>query len=127
MISGGTAFPAAIANFVSKYPRYAKTLAAFFGGAGGSAPFSDSYLEALGYGAREAAGEGAFQVLHKYFPFLRKIFKGKDGEALEAGAKSSQKILSDAGSTITPARLSKSPTLAMIEKMPEVSCSGGGG
>ena len=126
MISGGTAFPAAVANFVSKYPRYAKTLAAFFGGAGGSAPFSDSYLEALGYGAREAAGEGAFQVLHKYFPFLRKIFKGKDGEALEAGAKSSQKILSDAGTTLTPARLSKSPTIDMIEQLAEVSFLGGG-
>ena len=49
MISGGTGFPAALANFVQKYPRYAKTLAAFFGGTGGSAPFSDSYLEALGY------------------------------------------------------------------------------
>lgn len=126
MISGGGAFPAALANFVQKYPRYAKTLAAFFGGTGGSAPFSDSYLEALGYGAREAAGEGAFQVLHKYFPFLRKIFRGKDGEALEAGAKSSQKILSDAGSTITPARLSKSPTIDMIEQLAEVSFLGGG-
>ena len=126
MISGGAAFPAALANFVQKYPRYAKTLAAFFGGTGGSAPFSDSYLEALGYGAREAAGEGAFQVLHKYFPFLRKIFRGKDGEALEAGAKSSQKILSDAGTTITPARLSKSPTIDMIEQLAEVSFLGGG-
>jgi polyhydroxyalkanoate synthesis regulator phasin len=124
--AGVATLPARVQAFIQKYPRYAKTLAAFFGGAGGSAPFSDSYLEALGYGAREAAGEGAFQVLHKYFPFLRKIFKGKDGEALEAGAKSSQKILSDAGSTITPARLSKSPTIDMIEQMAEVSFLGAG-
>ena len=41
--------------FVQKYPRYAKTIAAFMGGTGGSAPFSDSYKEALGYGLREAA------------------------------------------------------------------------
>ena len=124
--AGAASLGPRLAAFIEKYPRYAKTLAAFFGGAGGSAYHSDSYLEALGYGAREAAGEGAFQLLNKYFPFLRKVLKGKDGEALEAGAKSSQKILSDAGATLTPARLSKSPTIDMIEQAAEVSFLGGG-
>jgi hypothetical protein len=125
MVSGGTGFPVALANFVQKYPRYAKTLAAFFGGTGGSAPFSDSYLEALGYGGREAAGEGIFQVIHKVFPFLRKIFRGDKGQNLEAGAKSAQKILQDGGATLTPARLSKSGTIDMIEQLAEVSFFGG--
>ena len=124
--AGVATLPARVGAFISKYPRYAKTLAAFFGGAGGSAPFSDSYLEALGYGAREAAGEGAFQLLHKYFPFLRKLLRGKDGKALEAGAKSSQRILTEGGATLTPARISKSPTVDMIEQLAEVSFLGGG-
>lgn len=127
MISGGAGLPASVAAFVSKYPRWGKTFAAFFGGAGGSAPFTDSYLEALGYGAREAAGEGAFQVLQKMFGGLfRKVFRGKEGKSLEAGAKSSQKIISDAGATLTPARLSKSPTIDMIEQLAEVSFFGAG-
>ena len=127
MISGGAGLPASVAAFVSKYPRWGKTFAAFFGGAGGSAPFTDSYLEALGYGAREAAGEGAFQVLQKIFGgAFRKLFRGKEGESLEAGAKSSQKILSDGGATLTPARLSKSPTIDMIEQLADVSFLGGG-
>jgi hypothetical protein len=124
-IFGQTTLPPRIAAFVEKYPRYAKTLAAFFGGAGGAAPFSDSYLEALGYGAREAAGEGIFQTMHKYFPFLRTIFRGDKGQNLEAGAKSAQKILEEGGATLTPARLSKSGTIDMIEQLAEVSFFGG--
>lgn len=124
-IFGQTTLPPRIAAFLEKYPRYAKTLAAFFGGAGGSAPFSDSYLEALGYGAREAAGEGIFQTMHKYFPFLRKIFRGDKGQNLEAGAKSAQKILEEGGATLTPARLSKNSTIDMIEQLAEVSFFGG--
>jgi len=124
-IFGQTTLPPRIAAFVEKYPRYAKTLAAFFGGAGGAAPFSDSYLEALGYGAREAAGEGIFQTMHKYFPFLRKIFRGDKGQNLEAGAKSAQKILEEGGATLTPARLSKNSTIDMIEQLAEVSFFGG--
>lgn len=127
VISGGAGLPVSIANFVTKYPRLGKTLAAFFGGYGGSAAFTDSQLEALGYGAREAAGEGAFQILQKIFGgAFRKLFRGKEGESLEAGAKSSQKILSDGGATLTPARLSKTPTIDMIEQLAEVSFLGGG-
>jgi hypothetical protein len=114
-----------VAAFIEKYPRYAKTLAAFFGGVGGSAGFSDSYLEALGYGGREAAGEGIFQVIHKFFPFLRTIFRGDKGQNLEAGAKSAQKILEEGGATLTPARLSKNGTIDMIEQLAEVSFFGG--
>ena len=118
LISGGSGFPVVIGNFINKYPRLAKTLAAFFGGTAGSAGFTDSKLEALGYGAREAAGEGAFQVLQKIFGgTLRKFFRGKDGESLEEGAKSSQKILTNEGGTFTPARLSKDRTIDFIENI----------
>ena len=127
MLSGGAGLPVSIANFVKQYPRLGKTIAAFFGGYSGSAPFTDSQLEALGYGAREAAGEGAFQILQKMFGgAFRRLFRGKEGESLEAGAKSSQKILSEGGATLTPARLSKEPTIDMIEQLAEVSFLGGG-
>ena len=126
LISGGAGLPVSVANFVKQYPRLGKTLAAFFGGTAGSAGFTENKLEALGYGAREAAGEGAFQVLQKIFGgAFRKLFRGKEGESLEAGAKSSQKILSDGGATLTPARLSKNSTIDMIEQLAEVSFFGG--
>ena len=116
--------PARVAAFIEKYPRYSRVISAFFGGAAGSAPFSDSYLQVLGYGAREAFGEGAFQVIHKYFPFLRDMVKGKDGEALETASKTSQKILSDEGATLTPARISKNPNVDMLEQLAETSFFG---
>ena len=118
LITGGTGFPVVIANFINKYPRLAKTLAAFFGGTGGSVPFTESKLEALGYGVREAAGEGAFQLLQKIFGgSLKRVFRGKDGKSLEDGAKSSQKILTNEGGTFTPARLSKNRTIDFIENI----------
>ena len=121
---GQVTAPARVAAFLEKYPRYSKVIGAFLGGATGSAPFSDSYLEALGYGAREAFGEGAFQVLHKFFPFLKDMVKGEAGEALEAGAKSGQKILSDQGATLTPARISRNPNVDLIEQLAETSFFG---
>ena len=65
---------------------------------------------------REAFGEGAFQVIHKYFPSNRDMVKGKDGEALETASKTSQKILSDEGATLTPARISKNPNVDRLEQ-----------
>ena len=121
---GQATLPARVAAFIEKYPRYSRVISAFFGGATGSAPFSDSYLQVLGYGAREAFGEGAFQVIHKYFPFLRDMVKGKDGEALETASKTSQKILSDEGASLTPARISKNPNVDMIEQLAETSFFG---
>ena len=127
VISGGAGLPGAIGAFAAKYPRLAKTLAAFFGGTAGSAGFTENKLEALGYGAREAAGEGAFQILQKMFGgAFRKLFRGKEGQDLEAGARTSQKILTNEGATLTPARLSKNPTIDFIENLAEVSFLGSG-
>ena len=112
-------------KFLELAPRFAKMFAAFVGGATGSAPWADTYLEVFGYGLREAAGEGAFQLIHKYFPFLRKIFRGKNNEMLEEFAAQSQKILSDGGLTITPARLSKSTFIDLLEQIANISYGGG--
>ena len=122
---GPATLPARIAAFVAKYPRYAKTFAAFAGGAGGSGAFGADYLEALGYGAREAAGEGAFQIFHKYFPSLRKIFQGDKGEALEDNAKLAFKTAQKAGTIITPAKLSSSRTIEMLEQIATLSLVSG--
>lgn len=125
-----------LSKIVTKFPRIGRMIGAFIGGAGGSTPgvaasdnsISDKFKEVIGFGAREAAGEGAFQLLAKLFGGrFKKLFTGKEGQSLEAGAKSSQKILSDAGATLTPARLSKSPTIDMIEQLAEVSFFGGQG
>ena len=125
-VYGQATLPARIAAFVQKYPRYAKTIAAFMGGTGGSAPFSDSYKEALGYGLREAAGEGAFQVIGKVFPYLRKIFRGKEGENIEDASRIALQIAEAGGSTVTPARLSTSRTIDMLEQIAKLSIFGGG-
>tara|TARA_R100001163_G_scaffold60175_1_gene49285 strand:+ start:3092 stop:5680 length:2589 start_codon:yes stop_codon:yes gene_type:complete len=115
----------AIQNFVKLAPRFAKMMAAFVGGATGSAPWADTYGEVLQYGLREGAGEGAFQVIHKFFPYLRKFFRGKNKELLEEFAEQSQKILSEGGLTITPARLSKSRFVDLLEQIAEISYAGG--
>ena len=125
-VYGQATLPARIAAFVQKYPRYAKTIAAFMGGTGGSAPFSDSYKEALGYGLREAAGEGAFQFIGKVFPYLRRIFRGKEGENIEDASRIALQIAEAGGSTVTPARLSTSRTIDMLEQIAKLSIFGGG-
>ena len=136
IFGGGTGLPIAVANFVTKYPRYAKMVMAFIGGFGGGGATSQKsfddgglYAEAFGYGVREAAGEGFFQVLHKLFPgmkqFLGKYFQGKDKNLLEEGAEAAQKIVSEGGATITPARLSKSGFIDLMEQAAEVSYIGG--
>ena len=123
---GQASFPARMAAFASKHPRIAKMVYAFIGGAGGSAPFSENYREALGYGAREAAGEGAFQFLAKIFGGrLMKFFRGNEGKALEDGAEAALKIAEAGGGTITPARLSNSKTIDLLENFAEVSFFGG--
>ena len=125
-----------LSNLVTKFPRIGRMIGAFIGGAGGSTPgvaasensISDKFKEVIGFGAREAAGEGAFQLLAKLFGGrFKKIFTGKEGQALETAARSSQKLLTEAGATLTPARLSKSTTIDMIEQLAEVSFFGGQG
>ena len=70
-IAGGLIGPTVIgkANAAKKFlelaPRFAKMFAAFVGGATGAAPWADTYLEVFGYGLSEAAGEGAFHLIHK--------------------------------------------------------------
>jgi len=136
IFGGGAGLPISVANFVARFPRRAKMVMAFIGGfTGGGATsqkgFDDGglYLEALGYGVREGAGEGFFQVLHKLFPgmkqFLGKIMQGKNKNLLEEGAETAQKIISEGGATITPGRLSKSGFIDLMEQAAEVSYAGG--
>ena len=135
IFGGGAGLPVSVANFVAQYPRRAKMIMAFIGGFGGGGATSQKgfddgglYAEAFGYGAREAAGEGFFQVLHKLFPgikqFLGKFFQGKNKNMLEAGAEAAQKIVSEGGATITPARLSKSGFIDLMEQIAEISYGG---
>jgi len=136
IFGGGAGLPVSVANFVAQYPRRAKMIMAFIGGFGGGGSTSQKgfddgglYAEAFGYGAREAAGEGFFQVLHKLFPgikqFLGKFMQGKDKNLLEEGAEVAQKIVSEGGATITPGRLSKSGFIDLMEQAAEVSYAGG--
>ena len=113
-----------VAAITSRYPRVAKIFAAFLGGTGGSYPVSDDIMEAMGYGVREMAGEGAFQGISKAWPWLKKAFRGKDKKNLEDGAEATLKLAEKEGSTITPARLSKSKLIDLMENFAEVSFFG---
>jgi hypothetical protein len=126
-IIGQASLPARISALATQYPRIAKMLAAFVGGTGGSAPFADNYIEALGYGAREMAGEGVYQLFSRIFgQRIMKLFRGRNGENLEEGAQAALKIAMEGGSVLTPARLSSSKTIDMLENFAEVSFLGGG-
>ena len=124
---GQVSFPARMAMYAQKYPRMAKILAAFVGGAGGSVTWADDYMEALGYGVREASGEGAYQFLAKVFGNrILKLFRGRNGESLEEGADAALRIAMQGGEVLTPARLSTSKTIDLLENFAEVSFFGGG-
>ena len=126
-IIGQASLPARISALATQYPRIAKMLAAFVGGAGGSASFGANYFEALGYGAREMAGEGVYQLFSRIFgQRIMKLFRGRNGENLEEGAQAALKIAMEGGSVLTPARLSSSKTIDMLENFAEVSFLGGG-
>tara|TARA_R110000787_G_scaffold148_1_gene444 strand:+ start:2930 stop:5509 length:2580 start_codon:yes stop_codon:yes gene_type:complete len=122
---GAATLPARIAAFAAAHPRKAKMLYAFIGGFGGASPLSENYKEALAYGAREASGEGAFQFLAKIFgKRITKMFRGNEGKNLEDGAAAALKVAEEGGYTITPARLSKSKTIDLMENFAEVSFFG---
>ena len=73
------------------------------------------------------AGEGVYQLFSRIFgQRIMKLFRGRNGENLEEGAQAALKIAMEGGSVLTPARLSSSKTIDMLENFAEVSFLGGG-
>lgn len=125
-----TAYPR-LALYLSKYPARAKMIAAFIGGMAGSGPFtegqlSDRALEAMGYGAIEATGEGIFQVLAKVFPFFKNLAQGNKREKIVKGAEEAQELITKEGGTLTAAKITDDPTIEFFESVAEGSFLGGG-
>jgi hypothetical protein len=125
-----TAYPR-LALYLSKYPTRAKMIAAFIGGMAGSGPFtegklSDRALEAMGYGAMEATGEGIFQVLAKVFPFFKNLAQGNKREKIVKGAEEAQELITKEGGTLTAAKITDDPTIEFFESVAEGSFLGGG-
>ena len=120
-----------VAWYLSKYPARAKMIAAFLGGMAGSGPFtegqlSDRALEAMGYGAIEATGEGIFQVLAKVFPIFKNLAQGKKRQKIVEGVEEAQELIIKEGGTLTAAKVTDDPTIEFFESVSEGSFLGGG-
>jgi hypothetical protein len=70
-MTGGGTLPIAITNLITRFPKLARVVAAFTGGYGAAQPFTDTQLQALGYGVREAAGEGVAASISSIAPAIK--------------------------------------------------------
>ena len=132
-ITAGTStagLPVTITALATKYPRLAKVIGAFTGGAGAATAMGEDKLSAMGYGAREAAGEGVVQSIAKSWPTIKKvgapIFQNIVKGSLEEGAETAIKQLDAAGQVITPAIASKNRVIDLMEGIAENAWIGGG-
>ena len=132
-ITAGTStagLPVAITALATKYPRLAKIVGAFTGGTGAATAMGEDTLSAMGYGAREAAGEGVVQGIAKSWPTIKKvgapIFQNIVKGSLEEGAETAIKQLNAAGQVLTPAIASKNRVIDLMEGIAENAWVGGG-
>jgi len=132
-VTGGTStlgLPVTITNLATKYPRLAKVVAAFTGGSTAATAMGEDKLSAMGYGVREAAGEGVVQGISKTWPTIKKagypIFQKLTASSLEEGAKTAIKQTRAAGQVITPAIASKNRIIDLMEGIAENAWIGGG-
>ena len=132
-ITAGTStagLPVAITALATKYPRLAKIVGAFTGGTGAATAMGEDKLSAMGYGAREAAGEGVVQGIAKSWPTIKKvgapIFQNIVKGSLEEGAETAIKQLDAAGQVLTPAIASKNRVIDLMEGIAENAWIGGG-
>ena len=132
-ITAGTStagLPVAITTLATKYPRLAKIIGAFTGGTGAATAMGEDTLSAMGYGTREAAGEGVVQGIAKSWPTIKKagapIFQKIVRGSLEEGAETAIKQLDAAGQVLTPAIASKNRVIDLMEGIAENAWIGGG-
>ena len=128
-ITAGTStygLPIAITRLATKYPRLSKIVAAFTGSYTAAQPFTDTQLQAMGYGFREAAGEGIVQGISGAYPYVRKSLQTLAKKDLEKGTYTAVKQLESSGQILTPSIISNNRVIETLENLAENAWIGGG-
>ena len=125
-VVGTGTLPARITYLATKYPRLAKIVAAFTGSYSAAQPFTDSQLKAMGYGIREAAGEGIVQGVTGAYPYVRQSLQALAKKDLEKGTYAAVKQLEASGQILTPSIISNNRVIETLENLAENAWIGGG-
>ena len=125
-MTGGGTLPIAITNLITKFPKLARVVAAFTGGYGAAQPFTDTQMQALGYGVREAAGEGVAASISSIAPAIKSKLTSLAKSDMKKGSAEALEQLAKSNKVLTPAIVSENRTIDMMENLAENAWFGGG-
>ena len=125
-LTGGGTLPIAITNLITKFPKLARVVAAFTGGYGAAQPFTDTQMQALGYGVREAAGEGVAASISSIAPAIKSKLTSLAKSDMKKGSAEALEQLAKSNKVLTPAIVSENRTIDMMENLAENAWFGGG-
>ena len=125
-MTGGGTLPIAITNLITKFPKLARVVAAFTGGYGAAQPFTDTQMQALGYGVREAAGEGVAASISSISPAIKSKLTSMAKSDMKKGSAEALEQLAKSNKVLTPAIVSENRTIDMMENLAENAWFGGG-
>jgi hypothetical protein len=125
-MTGGGTLPIAITNLITKFPKLARVVAAFTGGYGAAQPFTDTQLQALGYGVREAAGEGVAASISSIAPAIKSKLTSMAKSDMKKGSAEALEQLAKSNKVLTPAIVSENRTIDLMENLAENAWFGGG-
>jgi hypothetical protein len=125
-MTGGGTLPIAITNLITRFPKLARVVAAFTGGYGAAQPFTDTQLQALGYGVREAAGEGVAASISSIAPAIKSKLTSMAKSDMKKGSAEALEQLAKSKQILTPAIVSENRTIDLMENLAENAWFGGG-
>jgi len=125
-LTGGGTLPIAVTNLLTRFPKLSRVVAAFTGGYGASQPFTDTQMQALGYGVREAAGEGVAAGFSSIAPAIKSKLTSMAKSDMKKGSVEALEQLSKSNKILTPAIVSENRTIDLMENLAENAWFGGG-
>jgi len=125
-LTGGGTLPIAVTNLLTRFPKLSRVVAAFTGGYGAAQPFTDTQMQALGYGVREAAGEGVAAGFSSIAPAIKSKLTSLAKSDMKKGSAEALEQLAKSNKVITPAIVSENRTIDMMENLAENAWFGGG-
>ena len=125
-MTGGGTLPIAVTNLLTRFPKLSRVVAAFTGGYGAAQPFTDTQMQALGYGVREAAGEGVAAGFSSIAPAIKSKLTSLAKSDMKKGSAEALEQLAKSNKVLTPAIVSENRTIDMMENLAENAWFGGG-
>ena len=125
-VTGGGTLPIAVTNLLTRFPKLSRVVAAFTGGYGAAQPFTDTQMQALGYGVREAAGEGVAASISSIAPAIKSKLTSLAKSDMKKGSAEALEQLAKSNKVLTPAIVSENRTIDMMENLAENAWFGGG-